>query len=589
MSTPLYPVLPRIRLRIGVSGHRVPPKLPTESEAPLRALINRILTTVVATAREAEKDYRACAPGRYASDGSKVAGLASEFAIISSVAEGSDRIVAEAGMAAGFGLEVVLPLGRAEYVRDFETPASREEFENLIAQASAVFELDGVVDERSRAYEAAGVVMLANIDLLIAIWDGEDAAGIGGTAQIVSRAIADGIPVVWIEPTNPNAMQISWRGNGDAPANAYARPKDTFRPAEETMIALAVKEIVALPTQPSARISLEEYLGERERRWNFCPWYPLLQWLFGGHPLRRDEFHLPPALPETQAQWERYMTLLPGDRSQRPAIAQILLPAVSAADHLAVYYSLVYRSTYVFNFLFAAGAVALALLGVFIHEPDVKSYLVIGELIIIVAILITWLYGLRRQWHHHWIEYRRLAESLRHMRILAPLGAGGPVARPGRALDVDEQDWVNWYAWSLRRLIPLPDRKVDSAYLEAVREAVRSAEIAHQIGYHTGNARKIDTLEPRIHHCGHILFGVTAGLCLLFLCMVWFGGLRDTAQPYRDIILGTFTFLSALLPTLGSAIGAIYVQGDFKTVAEQSRRTAKRLVDRSTKCWLKNR
>jgi hypothetical protein len=545
----------------------------------MRALVDRALAAVVATAREIEQDYHGCAPTPVTQDGENTAGRAGEFVIVSSLADGSDRIVAEAGLAAGFSLEAVLPFGRAEYARDFTTSGSREEFEKLLVRASAVFELDGVTDERPRAYEAAGFVMLANIDLLIAIWDGQDAAGIGGTAQIVSRAIADGIPVIWIKPAIPDAMQISWRRNEDMPpANASLRPKDTFQPGEEATIALAVREIAALPTQATERRSLEEYLDERERRRNFCPWYPLLLWLFGGRRLQRTDFRLPKALPETKAQWELYLTLLPTDRTQRPAIEQILLPAVSAADHLAVYYSLVYRSTYVFNFLFAAIAVALALVGVFVHDPTFKSYLVIFELIIIVAIIITWLQGLRRQWHRHWLEYRRLAESLRHMRILAPLGSEGPVARPSRLLDVDGQDWVNWYAWTVRRRIPLPDRAVDPTYLAAARDAVRSAEIGHQIDYHTRNAQRIDKLGSRIHHTGQIVFAVTGGLCVLFLCAVWFGGLRNLPQPHRDLILGAFTFLSALLPTLGSAIGAIHVQGDFKTVAGQSKRTAKQLM-----------
>ena len=130
----------------------------------------------------------------------------------------------------------------------------------------------------------------------------------------------------------------------------------------------------------------------------------------------------------------------------------ILFPA-SAADHLSVFYSLVYRSTYVFNFLFAALAVALALCGIFV-SAEMKIYLVLAELAIIFAILLTWYLGQRRQWHRRWLEYRRLAECLRHMRILGPLGAKGPVSRP--SLDFEGQDWVSWYARSLRRLIPLP-------------------------------------------------------------------------------------------------------------------------------------
>ena len=212
-------------LRIGVSGHRLPPKLPEESEAPLRSHLDRILAAIAATVRKA--------------------GTATALVIVSSLAEGSDRIVAEAGLATGFVLQVVLPFRRAEYAFDFETQASRTEFKQLLARAGDVFELDGGADERPRAYEAAGLFMLANVDVLIAIWDGEAAAGIGGTAQIVERAIADGLVVVWIEPTHPNATQISLPGA--APAGAGAGLKGTFHPADVATIARAVGEILTSP------------------------------------------------------------------------------------------------------------------------------------------------------------------------------------------------------------------------------------------------------------------------------------------------------------------------------------------------------
>ena len=196
---------------------------------PLRTLIDRILAATVDTARKAN--------------------AASALVIVSSLAEGSDRIVAAAGLAAGFALQVVLPFKRAEYALDFETQASRREFEELLARASDVFELDGAADERPRAYEAAGLFMLANIDVLIAIWDGEVAAGVGGTAQIVERAIADGIVVVWIEPSHPNAIRISWPGAGAAPAGASAGFKNTFRPTDVATVAGVAEKILTSPTQ----------------------------------------------------------------------------------------------------------------------------------------------------------------------------------------------------------------------------------------------------------------------------------------------------------------------------------------------------
>jgi hypothetical protein len=579
MGAELIPPAPRIRLRLGVSGHRVPPKLPRESEPPLRAAVDRILSAIVESARTAENDF----------GGARSANAKSEFVVVSSLAEGSDRIVAEAGLAAGYTLEAVLPFGRAEYARDFATPQSQTAFERLLAASTAVFELDGAADERSRAYEAAGFVMLANTDLLIAIWDGEDAAGTGGTAQIVGRAIADGIPVIRLDPDNTGAMEISWSQAGDLlPAHAYMQQRHTFRPADEATVGLVIQDILSKPDE--AEESLPIYLAEKERRWNFCLWYPLLLFLFGVRVPRLTDLRLPPALADTQQQWREYFDILPKDRAQRPAIEALLLPAFSAADHLGVFYSLVYRGTYVFSFAFAAIAVMLALLGVVIHEADIKVYFVVVEFFIICTILITWRVGMQRQWHRRWLEYRRLAECLRHMRVLAPLGVEGPINRPG--VDVDGQDWVSWYAWSLRRLIPLPNGVVDAGYIDKIRTAVCAVEIAGQTDYHHSNARRLASLEARMHITGQALFALTGVLCVVFFGLYlahYFPSsadphndamqcvLRHCQEPHRYLVLDLFTFLTALLPTLGAALGAIGAQGDFRTRSEQSERTATRL------------
>ena len=53
--------------------------------------------------------------------------------------------------------------------------------------------------------------------------------------------------------------------------------------------------------------------------------------------------------------------------------------------------------------------------------------------------------------------------------------------------------------------------------------------------------------------------------------------LRHCQDPGRYFFLDMFTFLTALLPTLGAALGAIGAQGDFRTRSEQSERTATRL------------
>ena len=276
MTSTIYPIPPRVRLRVGITGHRGPPKLPAESAAPIRAALDRVLAVIVEEGRKAQTVYNACAPAQGDA-------ATAEFVVVSSLAEGADRLVANAGLAAGFTLEAVLPFHRNDYSSDFKTENSQTAYERLLARASAVFELDGDVADRPRAYETAGLIMLANIDILITIWDGALAAGVGGTAQIISRAVSSGVPIIWIEPANPTAMHLSWSPAGEVPsADAYARPQKTFRPAGDAEVARTVSELLALPTQPEARNSLTQYLRTKERRWNFCPWYSLLAWVFAG-------------------------------------------------------------------------------------------------------------------------------------------------------------------------------------------------------------------------------------------------------------------------------------------------------------------
>ena len=548
-----------MRLRVGVSGHRAAPKLPTDAIPHIRKSVDFIVEVISEATRKAAAE---------------LSDKPATLAIVSALADGADRIVAEAGLAAGYSLEAILPFARAEYVHDFDTsPESSRAFAELTSRAFSVFEIDGNPQDRPRAYEAAGFVMLANIDLLIAIWDGKPEDGLGGTGQIISRAIADGIPVFRIDPLRPDALQSSWPGLGGLPpANAVIG--DVFRSATSHEIGNTVRDILLPPPQKEAAGSLAVFLGESMRTWTFCPWYTLLLYFFTGRCIRRSDFNI--SYTNAPGQWRNYFDGIPSDRAQRPAIESILLPAYRAADNLAVYYANIYRSAYVFNFLFAAVAVILALGGIFVHELRLKSYLVAAELLVISAVLVTWLLGHRSQWHRRWLEYRRLAESLRQMRILAPLGLGGPAQRPKPSLD--GQDWSSWYAWSVRRLLPLPDCGIDVAYLTAVRDVTRSDELASQMTYHSKNAALIERLDERMHRSGHILFALTAVICLTFVISESLFDFQNHSYAGTDIILDLLTFVTALLPMLGATLGAINVQGEFATVREQSERTSRRLA-----------
>ena len=116
--------------------------------------------------------------------------------VMTGLAEGADRLVAEEALALGMPISVVLPMPRQMYVQDFETDESRMEFSRLCDAASDVFELplapgsteQSIAEQgpgRSRQYAQLGVFICAHCHILMALWDGKDSDQLGGTSQVV--------------------------------------------------------------------------------------------------------------------------------------------------------------------------------------------------------------------------------------------------------------------------------------------------------------------------------------------------------------------------------------------------------------------
>ena len=97
--------------------------------------------------------------------------------ILSSLAEGADRLVAELVPEHAARLVAILPLQPDDYRDDFATADSRQRFDTLLAGASSV-EITGpdVDGTRESAYERAGLAIVDQCDVLLALWDGEPSA-----------------------------------------------------------------------------------------------------------------------------------------------------------------------------------------------------------------------------------------------------------------------------------------------------------------------------------------------------------------------------------------------------------------------------
>ncbi len=150
---------------VGFTGHR---KLPDESTS--RRLISQVL-------------------GEMKSSHEVLCGVAS-------VAVGGDLLFAESCVALEIPLRVLLPLPVDDFRNDFDE-SSWDRAEAILGKALSV-EVTGDGGLREERYYECGLETVQQSRMLIALWDGEPARGLGGTAQIFEFARSVGRPVVCI-------------------------------------------------------------------------------------------------------------------------------------------------------------------------------------------------------------------------------------------------------------------------------------------------------------------------------------------------------------------------------------------------------
>jgi hypothetical protein len=113
--------------------------------------------------------------------------------LLSGLAEGADRLVARCALEAGWALGVVLPLPQSDYEADFSDERSVADFRELIARAAWCRDISEASAVRPACYDALGDWLARHSQVLIALWDGREGKGLGGTADVVKR-FREGVP-----------------------------------------------------------------------------------------------------------------------------------------------------------------------------------------------------------------------------------------------------------------------------------------------------------------------------------------------------------------------------------------------------------
>jgi hypothetical protein len=561
------PQRPRLALRVGVTGAR---DIPLERTEQVRAQIKDVLTLVHRQMmRLADTDaVRGAYQGQAA---------APELSFLSPLAEGADRLAAEAALELGYTLHVPMPFRRAEYVKDFgpedggcgtgvPTPSALA-FDTLLRRAASSVELDGARDDpargrhdEARSYEAVGRFVVRNCDLLIAIWDGSPGKGRGGTADTVRFSANFGPPVWWVhagteQPPHwvDDVLDLESRSAAGEAADALEQHLAALvtPPTSPVEAGHSVFERIIHRLSPVHASPFEQWLAETKRpsAWYWTAYHRLLQLVTGLDPPWTPP--KPPADPVARHWYELYR------------------PADDRASECAARY----RSVYVLVFLLAAVSVAFAALAAgATHERWPKFTMTAFELISLGFILLLVIANMKGGWHTRWIDYRLLAELCRKQQSLAPLGWSLPAwavhdlaAQQEERLD-DDQDhaaWVAWYFAALQRAAPLPQGVFAPERTVRARTAALDDLVREQLHYHGGRSGQYEEASRRFTNWGEQLF-----ILLLLLIVAKLVILLVSADVELVVPIG---ILAIIVPALAAASVGFRAYAELELLAGESR------------------
>ena len=538
----------RLTLRAGVTGHRSQ-GLESSDIPSLRSKLEHVLCELKRIVYEIDNTPTSYAPGDPL------------LRIISPLADGADMLAAETALDNGFELQCAIPFEREEYEKDFEDPESVHRYREMLERATAVFELDGSRRTKAlenEAYQAVGRMVLNQSDVVIALWDGKEAKGKGGTGQIVKEAMQLEIPVIWIDSAPEHEVQVltgnEYGMNGAEGLSGLER---------------RLKQLLIPDKVNDSEIKNTYFLEIRPKRtWGvifevFCDF-------FSGEKIDASGVHVKDFEKKTREEWRESTSYLIDSSVSTEFISRMdeqvdqrLLLHYSWADNLASYYSNIYRSSFVTNYLLAGLAVFFALLAV--TAPSLEKVWIFIEFLIIVSILVITIVGNRKRWHQRWIDYRLLSEQIRQLRFLVPLGLTTPAFRiPAHDTHGDPRNtWINWHFRAIIRYLGIVSAKVSKDYLQSYRSLLSEREIRGQIDYHEKNSPRFQKIHESLHYLGIALFTLTLVVVLLHF-------------PFSS---GWLTLCAAVFPALGAAFYGIRTQGEFEQIAKRSRAMSAKLKD----------
>jgi hypothetical protein len=448
--------------------------------------------------------------------------------LLSSLAEGADRLVARAALDCGIELYIVLPMQLDVYEQDFGSKQSLEEFRELMRSGCDASVVPMADDRdahaarvpgpaRDRRYAAAGAFMVSYSQILIALWDGSPDEMLGGTSQIVRFAL-QGVPPKYLsgskEPlrTNETGAVYHVRVNrASQPASSLLGVATWLYPGADVADEAAVRAV---------RAAFDENLRSLEC-FNRDATTPSL-----GSQARTSAEYL---LPSNQAAFLNADGVILEYTRSLFGLADALALRCRNWTHAAM--------TSIF---FAIGAAAI-LFSLYTNLFPDQMALYVGFLTLVAIAFAVDMVVSRKRMQDRFQDYRALAEGFRVQFYWRLAGIPESVYDHYLARQEGELEWIRnaMRASRFRRQIE-PATELASGKMQALLELIHARWIGDQGAYFSqavGNEReKANRIKSGARTC-LIVTGIVAAVLMATLI--------EHASAYRGILIMVLTLALA--------------------------------------------
>jgi hypothetical protein len=639
------PPKPRLTLRVGITGKRA---IPESETARIRGALASVFGALAAFVANCRAEHHAVLSGEPAllriisgmAEGADQ--LAARVAIERYEQGGAD---VETRLAA------ILPFARAEYEKDFAQDPNKpkdqrqrapDELQRFVADfeamlvhpaVEAVLEIDDEAlldpanpNDRNLAYANLRDVLLEHTDVLVAVSDDID-GGAGGTVDVIRIAGREGIPVIKISTRKPQVHLMQTAGLDEA--DQTRREGEELSGGLPERLATAIGRMIAPPGMPEpvtehaghhahedarpARARLDLFLQERfapayfdrvfksfrdaltvERKPGERTWLKAIAAFFATWGSYRRKL----GTPENKAgeMWPERYNAFSGDGGK--TARSILAARHGWADILAVRYADATRSAHIRIALLGALAVLIAVTTLVLPQaPDelalrIKIYALSLEVaVLLIAGVLIFRPAHNQRWHERMVEYRAVAELLRHERFIYALGAAD---RPTKNTDrtwSEPDAWVGWYVRATLRELGFPTGRLSGKSRGVVLDAFLKDELQGddgQIAYNRSLAKRFNTIDHRLESIVRRAFWLTVyagivGIVLLtmlgLLEAYYHGPGHQMTHTVIHVIKPWFTVIAAFFPALIAAIHGVRFQIEFRSAAIRAEATMRDLLD----------